>query len=149
MTNSLRKSANTTGSITSKIDRSFPITNTTILFKKLEKMEADHPEWVTPTSPTQRVKDPLSKGFKQAAHAVPMLSLDNTYNTGRTRRFHQAGPQTVRKNRMSLFVPNSKWMVLPSPSVMKKGSILARSPAAMGKKGMTSPPTCAQSTPSL
>jgi DNA ligase (NAD+) len=50
------------------------------LLKKLEKMEADHPEWITDTSPTQRVKDPLSKGFKQAFHAVPMLSLDNTYN---------------------------------------------------------------------
>lgn len=51
-----------------------------LLLKKLEKMEEDHPEWVTETSPTQRVKDPLSKGFKQAAHAVPMLSLDNTYS---------------------------------------------------------------------
>lgn len=50
------------------------------LLKKLEKMEAEHPEWVTETSPTQRVKDPLTKGFKQASHAVPMLSLDNTYN---------------------------------------------------------------------
>ena len=51
-----------------------------LLLKKLEKMEEDHPEWVTETSPTQRVKDPLSKGFKQAAHTVPMLSLDNTYS---------------------------------------------------------------------
>jgi DNA ligase (NAD+) len=51
-----------------------------LLLKKLEKMEADHPEWITETSPTQRVKDPLSKGFKQAPHTVPMLSLDNTYN---------------------------------------------------------------------
>ena len=52
-----------------------------MLFKKLETMEADHPEWVTPTSPTQRIKDPLSKGFKQGSHTIPMLSLDNTYNT--------------------------------------------------------------------
>ncbi|HUD02146.1 MAG TPA: NAD-dependent DNA ligase LigA [Rhabdochlamydiaceae bacterium] len=51
-----------------------------LLLKKLEKMEAEHPEWITETSPTQRVKDPLSKGFKQAPHTVPMLSLDNTYN---------------------------------------------------------------------
>lgn len=50
------------------------------LLKKLEKMEAEHPDWVTETSPTQRVKDPLRTGFKQAPHAVPMLSLDNTYN---------------------------------------------------------------------
>jgi DNA ligase (NAD+) len=52
-----------------------------MLLKKLEKMEADNPEWVTATSPTQRIKDPISTGFKQAAHTVPMLSLDNTYNT--------------------------------------------------------------------
>jgi DNA ligase (NAD+) len=50
------------------------------LLKRLEKMEAEHPDWVTETSPTQRVKDPLRTGFKQAPHAVPMLSLDNTYN---------------------------------------------------------------------
>lgn len=51
-----------------------------LLLKKLEKMEADHPEWITETSPTQRIKDPLSNGFQQVAHAVPMLSLDNTYS---------------------------------------------------------------------
>ncbi len=50
------------------------------LLKKLEKMESEHPDWVTETSPTQRVKDPLRKGFHQAAHSVPMLSLENTYN---------------------------------------------------------------------
>jgi DNA ligase (NAD+) len=51
-----------------------------MLLKKLEKMEADHPEWVTSASPTQKVKDPLRKGFKQGNHTVPMLSLDNTYS---------------------------------------------------------------------
>lgn len=50
------------------------------LYKKLEKMEQDHPEWVLPTSPTQRVGEAITKGFKQHTHAVPMLSLDNTYN---------------------------------------------------------------------
>jgi DNA ligase (NAD+) len=52
-----------------------------MLFKKLEKMEAEHPEWIESTSPTQRVKDPISKGFKQGTHTIPMLSLDNTYST--------------------------------------------------------------------
>jgi DNA ligase (NAD+) len=50
------------------------------LLKKLEKMELEHPEWMIETSPTQRIKDPLLKGFHQVAHSVPMLSLDNTYN---------------------------------------------------------------------
>lgn len=50
------------------------------LFKKLEKLEQEHPEWILPSSPTQRVGDPLTKGFKQIVHTVPMLSLANTYS---------------------------------------------------------------------
>ena len=49
------------------------------LYKKLEKIEAEHPDWTLPTSPTQRVLEKTTKGFKQVAHRVPMLSLDNTY----------------------------------------------------------------------
>lgn len=51
-----------------------------ILFKKLEKFEKEHPEWVDPTSPTQRVQESLTEGFKTATHRVPMLSLANTYS---------------------------------------------------------------------
>ena len=52
-----------------------------LLIKKLEAMEKEHPEWVTPSSPTQRVGKALTKGFKQVVHQVPMLSLANTYST--------------------------------------------------------------------
>ena len=51
------------------------------LFAKLKKIEAEHPEWVVSTSPTQRVGEPLTAGFKQGTHSMPMLSLDNTYNS--------------------------------------------------------------------
>ena len=51
-----------------------------ILYKALEKMEADHPGWVTPDSPTQRVASGLTKDFPNTAHLVPMLSLENSYN---------------------------------------------------------------------
>ncbi len=50
------------------------------LYKKLEKLEREHPELVTPDSPTQRVGDILTKEFPVVTHAVPMLSLDNTYS---------------------------------------------------------------------
>ena len=50
------------------------------LFRKLIELEKEHPEWVTPTSPSQRISDPLTKGFKQVAHTAPMLSLANTYS---------------------------------------------------------------------
>jgi len=50
------------------------------LYKVLEKMEAEHPEWVTPDSPTQRVASGLTKDFPNTPHLVPMLSLENSYN---------------------------------------------------------------------
>lgn len=51
-----------------------------LLFKKLEEIEKIHPEWITPASPTQRVGESLTTGFKTIQHRVPMLSLANTYN---------------------------------------------------------------------
>lgn len=51
-----------------------------LLLKKLEEIEKAHPEWMLPTSPTQRVGEMLSGGFKAVQHEVPMLSLANTYS---------------------------------------------------------------------
>jgi DNA ligase (NAD+) len=50
------------------------------LVKKIEEMEKIHPEWVDPSSPTQRLTDRPSKGFTQIKHTTPMLSLSNTYS---------------------------------------------------------------------
>ncbi|GBD87017.1 DNA ligase [bacterium BMS3Abin03] len=50
------------------------------LVKDLEKLEAEHPELITPDSPTQRVGKDLTKDFKPVKHKIPMLSLANTYN---------------------------------------------------------------------
>jgi len=50
------------------------------LFKALEKVEAAHPELVTPDSPTMRVARGLTSTFKTVQHLVPMLSLENSYN---------------------------------------------------------------------
>lgn len=50
------------------------------LLKRLEEIEAAHPEWIHPGSPTQRVGEATSGNFSLVSHAVPMLSLPNTYN---------------------------------------------------------------------
>lgn len=50
------------------------------LYKALEKMENEHPELITPDSPTQRVGKGLTRDFPTVQHLVPMLSLDNSYN---------------------------------------------------------------------
>lgn len=51
-----------------------------ILFKELEDIEKKHPDWITPDSPTLRVNEALSTGFRAVAHKTPMLSLANTYS---------------------------------------------------------------------
>ncbi|MFC2133522.1 hypothetical protein ACFLTH_02795 [Bacteroidota bacterium] len=50
------------------------------LLKKLEKLESEHPDLITPDSPTQRVSSDLTKEFISIRHEVPMLSLSNSYD---------------------------------------------------------------------
>lgn len=50
------------------------------LVKKVEAIEQAHPEWIDPSSPTQRLTDQPSKGFIQGKHRTAMLSLSNTYS---------------------------------------------------------------------
>jgi DNA ligase (NAD+) len=50
------------------------------LMIQLKKLEAEHPDLVTPDSPTQRVGGKPREGFVKARHSSPMLSLDNTYS---------------------------------------------------------------------
>jgi DNA ligase (NAD+) len=63
------------------------------LMGQLKKIEAEHPELVTPDSPTQRVGGKPREGFMKVRHSSPMLSLDNTYNEqdlrGWERRVHE------------------------------------------------------------
>ena len=57
------------------------------LYRKLEKLEKEHPEWVNSASPTQRVMESLTEGFKTVAHRIPMLSLANTYSKDEIEEF--------------------------------------------------------------
>ncbi len=59
------------------------------LMHELIDLEEKHPELYDANSPTQRVGSDISKGFEQAEHRYPMLSLDNTYNEQEVRDFFQ------------------------------------------------------------
>jgi DNA ligase (NAD+) len=59
------------------------------LVKALEALEREHPELVTPDSPTQRVAGRPVDGFPTVAHAEPMLSLDNGYSEDELRAFDE------------------------------------------------------------
>lgn len=51
------------------------------LYKSLVILEAENPELITKDSPTQRVGSGLNKEFTTVKHLVPMLSLENSYNS--------------------------------------------------------------------
>lgn len=63
------------GESTGLTDKAFDL-----LLQELEDLELSHPEFLSLNSPTQRVGGSPIKGFKQYAHDVPMLSLDNSYS---------------------------------------------------------------------
>ena len=50
------------------------------LLQRLIDLEAAHPQWLAPDSPTQRVGGAPIDGFQTVDHALPMLSIDNTYD---------------------------------------------------------------------
>jgi DNA ligase (NAD+) len=51
-----------------------------LLTQELKRLEAAHPELVTPDSPTQRVGGKPREGFVKISHSRPMLSLDNAFS---------------------------------------------------------------------
>ena len=64
------------------------------LYRRLKDLEEEHPELVTPDSPTQRVGGEPVKSFPVVKHLAPMTSLDNTYSAGEMRDFDER----VKKN---------------------------------------------------
>ena len=59
------------------------------LLEKLQQLEAEHPELITPDSPTQRVGGRPAEGFPEVVHTRPMMSLDNSYNIEELRAFDE------------------------------------------------------------
>ena len=57
------------------------------LYRELVKIEQDHPELVTPDSPTQRVGGEVLEGFEKFTHKVPLQSLDNVFNEAEVYQF--------------------------------------------------------------
>lgn len=51
-----------------------------LLFSELRRIEAEHPEWITPDSPTQRVAGAASDKFEKVQHPKPIYSLSNAFD---------------------------------------------------------------------
>lgn len=57
------------------------------LMQELIDLEKQHPEYLDPNSPSQRVGGVITKNFENVKHKAPMLSLDNTYSESELRSF--------------------------------------------------------------
>ncbi len=67
------------------------------LFRQLQQLEAAHPQWHDPSSPTQRVGAEPLDGFTQIHHRLPMLSLDNVFSEEALTAFDQRIHERLRQ----------------------------------------------------
>jgi len=60
-------------------------------FRRLQEIEAAHPDWILPESPSQRVGAPVPEGtgFARVRHAVPMISIESLFGPGEVQEFHE------------------------------------------------------------
>ena len=73
-------SPTTTSATTSSTSPRSPTPSTTRCVRELRALEEQHPDLVTPDSPTQRVGGRASATFAPVVHRVPMMSLDNAFD---------------------------------------------------------------------
>ena len=62
------------------------------MLRRLEDLEAEHPEEITPDSPTQRVGGQTLSEFQQVRHAVPLESLQDVFNDDEVCHFLEKVP---------------------------------------------------------
>ncbi|PIQ81607.1 MAG: DNA ligase (NAD(+)) LigA [Candidatus Omnitrophica bacterium CG11_big_fil_rev_8_21_14_0_20_64_10] len=74
------------------------------LLNRLRQLESDHPEWVTPDSPSQRVGGGRLERFEPVRHRLPMLSLDNTYSEEELRAFDKRVRKFLGAGQVAYFV---------------------------------------------
>ena len=74
------------------------------LLDELKRLEAAHPELITPDSPTQRIGDAPVPELTQVAHRLPMLSIENSYDANEVREF-------AARTAKGLDDENTEWVV--------------------------------------
>ena len=95
------------------------------LMNELKRLEAEHPELITPDSPTQRVGGKPREGFVKAKHSSPMLSLDNAYSEEELRdwerRVHELTGRTDLEYMCELKLDGMSLALLYSDGCLERG----------------------------
>lgn len=104
------------------------------LLKHVEKIENEHPDWILASSPTQRVGEALTEGFKSVIHKIPMLSLANTYSQEEVGDFLKRVEKGL-DGQQSEFYLELKMDGIAVTAVFEKGQFVRGSTRGDGKKG--------------
>ena len=104
------------------------------LVEKLKKIEQLHPDWIHPSSPTQRIGDALTKGFKQISHRFPMFSLANTYSREELEDFVKRVQKGLGRSHIA-FCAELKMDGVAVSVRYEKGVFVQASTRGDGKKG--------------
>ena len=72
------------------------------LMRELRQLEEQHPEFITPDSPTQRVGAAPAEEFREVQHPLPMLSLSNAFDVEELRAWHRRAANLIEDSSFDL-----------------------------------------------
>ena len=105
------------------------------LMRRLEELEAAHPEYASPDSPTQHVGGYALNTFAQVRHQVPLESLQDVFSFDELRAF---GARMDGRSRRRMIIPSSRRSTAcPCRSSMKTGCSSAALRAATASPAKT------------
>jgi DNA ligase (NAD+) len=92
------------------------------LMNRLKKVEAEHPELVTPDSPTQRVGGTPRAGFQAVRHRTPMISLDNAFSFEELANFDRRVRELTGREKIE-YITEHKFDGLSMSLIYEKGAL--------------------------
>jgi len=105
------------------------------LMNELKALESEHPELLTPDSPTQRVGGRPAEGFAQVEHLQPMLSLDNAYDEEDLRAFDERVRKGLSLDHSPAYVAELKIDGLSMALTYDNGKLLRAATRGDGIRG--------------
>jgi DNA ligase (NAD+) len=105
------------------------------LFRELLAIETEHPDWVSPDSPTQRVGGEPLEGFTAVEHPVPMLSLDNATSREDIEAFDERVRRFLEREEPLVYTAEPKYDGIAVELTYEDGVLIQGSTRGDGRVG--------------
>ncbi|NVJ61107.1 MAG: NAD-dependent DNA ligase LigA [Gammaproteobacteria bacterium] len=105
------------------------------LLRELQQLEEQHPDLITPDSPTQRVGAKADSAFAEVEHLVPMLSLDNVFDEDELSQFARRINERLENDENRAIVCEPKLDGLAVSLLYEKGKLVQAATRGDGRIG--------------